>query len=207
MGRPALISKDIFCNTILAHKNKVFVDNKLVQKSQVIWDEISNCFEKKISGKSIYAMVCADRYGILKCLRGDSDRARIAEDNSENSISSSDGDDDSIDNSSFHNKKCIEFEFEIPKESFEEMTVKVEYVRSTIEASNRKRKYLKFKSGMWQSYFNKVFWDHFHMECGLNYKEHNLSLNKLSGHFKGNYFNYISFKKLSININYLLVFP
>lgn len=185
-GRPAEIPKDIFCSTILAHKNSVLVENKVVVKSDSIWDDISKIFQNKITANSIHSMVCGNRYGVLKSLGKKSDPK---EDNLRKGNSESSADEENIlpKKSGFYNRKKIEFEVEIPKECFDEMTMEVEYLRSTREAKSKRRKYLKFKSGMWQPYFNRVLWDHFQMECGLNYGGHNLNLGGLSGVFDGNY--------------------
>lgn len=185
-GRPASVPKDTFRSVILAHKSALFTKNKLAVKSDSIWNEISKCFQNKITGNSIYAMVCANRYDTLTSLKGKNvDNENIVQDANFNC--STDQEEQMCKKSNFYNEKNIEFEVEIPRETFDEMTMEVDYLRSTREGSNKKRKYLKFKYGVWQAYFNKILWDQFQMECGLHYDDHNLTLNQLSGKFKGNY--------------------
>lgn len=196
-GRPATVSKDVFRETLLNYKSSIIVEKKVTVKTDPIWKEISICLKNKIQARSIYSMVCDNRYDVLNLLLEKKENDLDSDITDTSLIEQTENPENLPGKSGFYNSKTIEFTIEIPKESFDDMTREVLYQRETKQSVNRKRKYVRFIPGVWQPYFNKVFFDSFQVQCGLNYLTQNITIDKLSGNFTGTYLINFTLKSFS----------
>ena len=184
-GRPRNVECDVLINTILSFRDRIFINSGVVLKTNTVWDEISLHLDTKIKASSLYSIVTNNRYNILDKIKQNLSISADASDMFDKSGEGSDCQKSSVDSSSVYNSNAINFDILISKQKFHEITHTVEYMRSTREAKETKRKYLKFIPGVWQRYFNKQIWENTRMKCGWNYQSPFLSLDGTSGQFTG----------------------
>ena len=192
-GRPNSITEDTFVQTILPFSEKIYNPSLsvVVSKNDIIWEDIARCFLGKLKATSLYSLVVTNRFNILNKIKevlntstSPNTSTVNAQNTSDTSFEANPGRDIS-NNSAIYNERQINFEILIPRAKFDDITNVVYYKRSTREAKERKRQYLKFRTGVWQSFFNKHIWENTRLKCGINYKSHNLSLHGTTGKFSG----------------------
>lgn len=186
-GRPTSTTKDTFVQTILPFSENIYNPSLsvVVSKNDIIWEDIARCFLGKLKATSLYSLVVTNRFNILNKIKEVLNTSTVnAPNTSDTSFEANPGRDIS-NNSAICNERQINFEILIPREKFDDITNVVYYKRSTREAKERKRQYLKFRTGVWESFFNKHIWENTRLKCGINYKSHNLSLHGTTGKFSG----------------------
>lgn len=177
-----------YCNKqlaelILLYKDKIWKDGAVV-KSSPIYERICRELNNTLKPNSVYSMITNNRDGLLDVVKEKTnsvDCSAISD-----NLNSTSGSSDST-GSDVLNKQSFFFDIEILKDEFESMTHIVEYPHSTREATERKRKYKKFRPGVWQPYFNKKIYNHTRLPCGFNYNNQHLTLTGNEGSFQGTY--------------------
>lgn len=202
-GRPRKCTESQFISTLVLWAKQIYKNGAVVVKTDPVWKKLSEALENHYQPESLYALVTDNRWNVLDAIKEELNEPittnlnkpirKLANESKRESDEESDylHADDSMNASNdndVYNRRSIEFDVLIKKEKFNEITNIVEYSVNTREASTRKRKYLKFKKGVWQAYFNEQIWTNTAIKCGFNYKDHHLALNGMSGYFEGKYF-------------------
>lgn len=183
-GRPAKVPKEQFIETVLRYKERIYdIDkNCVTARYDPVWREISEELKGLLKPQSAYTEITLNRHNILAVIKKPVS-ANSTMNNTESSVSF-DENNTSLDES-MYNRNEIRFEIVMSRDEFNEIAVSVTYSCKTREARDKKRKYMKLKSGVYQSIFNEFIYQNTTLKCGFNYKYHHISLDGISGKIRG----------------------
>lgn len=176
-GRPCVVPKKLFCETVLPYCKRIIIDSqKIATKSDPVYQEISDKFQKKLSYESVYSMIASDRYDIRKQMLLDLNI--LPSQPTENLNESSEGSENLEEISNSNPKTILEL---IPFESFKSMTEERKYPRDALNSKT----YIKFIPGKAQPFFNQILLEKARITCGLNYGNTHITVDRASGSLNG----------------------
>lgn len=157
-GRPTEVSKKLFLDTVLPFSSRIYVDSKIVPKNDPVYTEISSLLQSNISkgtiqSTSIYTMLTINRHGVFDKIK---ESLNVIEEKNHEDINE-ESSNESLNKSDLYDMEEIQFEDAITQKDSDLMTeYRDSHSESIQEMKDRNRKYLRFKKGVYQSFFNKI---------------------------------------------------
>lgn len=183
-GRKKCVPSDLLTKIILQYKDKIIINNKVVPKSSIIWQEIADQLSNsgQVKASSLYTFVTCDRYNLHKLLNIKSSKTDLCRINYKNKNDSQKSDSsesfDILHNNTFNRSSDRIFVIALSKREFESLLETKIY---------KKRICTRFKSKEWADVLAQKIWNETRIQCGINFKNHYLTQNADYGHINGKY--------------------
>lgn len=174
-GRPKKINVDLLLMCFKKYKDDIVNGNQICSKDDKIWLTISKEMNETISSLSLYTYACNNIYGVKDILikKKFSLTPEISSDRSYELSTN-------LSECSITDNETDTFEIVVSKQEFDSI-IEERLLKRSGRNKNKKtsyRKTLKFRSGLYQEFFAKIFWKTRRLRSyAINYINHYIPYN------------------------------
>lgn len=181
-GKPPSVIADIILATILQYKNRVLIDNKIVSKTNIVWEEIASALDNKIKASSLYSKTVNNRHSIREKLFGIKYQPFTSPADFNKSIDTTLN--STVESVDAEGSKVFAFNITIEKIEFSQLLTETSYFLKN-KNKCRVRKYTILQPKKWTELISKKIYDETRKKHGFHFKNHYIKRHSMTGTCSG----------------------